>query len=57
MTTINYEIDQAESITQANDAKSLSDQVIKLRNLEDKIVLAENKDIPFVTRQMIEKGR
>jgi hypothetical protein len=42
MTTINYEIDQAESITQANDAKSLSDQVIKLRNLEDKIVLAEN---------------
>ena len=42
MTTINYEIDQAESITQANDAKSLSDQVLKLRNLEDKIVLAEN---------------
>ena len=42
MTTINYELDQAESITQANDAKSLSDQVIKLRNLEDKISLAEN---------------
>ncbi len=41
MTTINYELDQAESITQANDAKSLSDQVIKLRNLEDKIALAE----------------
>ncbi len=42
MTTINYELDQAESITQANDAKSLSDQVIKLRNLEDKISLTEN---------------
>lgn len=39
---INFEEDQAESITQANDAKSLSDQVLKLRNLEDKIVLAEN---------------
>ena len=39
---INFEEDQAESITQANDAKSLSDQVLKLRNLEDKIALAEN---------------
>ena len=38
---INFEEDQAESITQANDAKSLSDQVIKLRNLEDKIALTE----------------
>jgi len=38
---INFEQDQTESITQANDAKSLSDQVVKLRNLEDKIALAE----------------
>jgi len=38
---INFEQDQTESITQANDAKSLSDQVIKLKNLEDKVVLAE----------------
>ena len=26
---INFEYDQSESITQANDAKSLSDQVLK----------------------------
>ena len=38
---INFEQDQTESITQVNDAKSLSDQVIKLKNLEDKIALAE----------------
>ena len=38
---INFEEDQAESITQANDAKSLSDQVLKLRDLEDKIALTE----------------
>ena len=41
MNTINYELDQSESITQTNDAKSLSDQVLKLRNLEDKIIQAE----------------
>ena len=41
MTTINFEADQTEVLTQANDAKSLSDQVIKLRNLEDKILEAE----------------
>ena len=41
MNTINYELDQAESITQTNDVKSLSDQVVKLRNLEDKISQAE----------------
>lgn len=38
---INFEDDQSESITQANDAKSLSDQVLKLRTLEDEIALAE----------------
>ena len=43
MNTINYELDQAESITQINDAKSLSDQVIKLKNLEDKIAKAEEE--------------
>ena len=40
--SINFEADQTESITQANDAKALSDQVVKLRNLEDKIKLAED---------------
>ena len=38
---INFEDDQTESLTQVNDAKSLSDQVLKLRDLEDKIALTE----------------
>ena len=38
---INFEQDQTESITLANDAKSLSDQVLKLKNLEDKITATE----------------
>jgi hypothetical protein len=39
--TINFEQDQTESLTQVNDAKSLSDQVLKLRDLEDRIALTE----------------
>jgi hypothetical protein len=39
--SINFEADQTESITQTNDAKALSDQVIKLRDLEDNIKVAE----------------
>ena len=35
MNQINFAEDKAESITQTNDAGSLADQVIKLRNLED----------------------
>ena len=41
MNNINFEADQTESITQTNDAKALSDQVIKLRDLEDEIKVAE----------------
>jgi hypothetical protein len=41
MSNINFEADQTESITQTNDAKALSDQVVKLRDLEDKIKIAE----------------
>ena len=41
MSNINFEADQTESITQTNDAASLADQVVKLRNLEDKIKSAE----------------
>src|SRR6056300_244032 len=41
MNNINFEADQTESITQTNDAKALSDQVIKLRDLEDNIKVAE----------------
>jgi hypothetical protein len=39
---INFEADQTESITQTNDAKALSDQVVKLRSLEDEIKNAED---------------
>ena len=37
MNNINFEEDQKEAITQTNDVKALSDQVLNLRNLEDKI--------------------
>ena len=39
--TINFEQDQTESLSQVNDAKVLSDQVVKLKLLEDKILQAE----------------
>jgi len=41
MSNINFEADQTESITQTNDAASLADQVIKLRDLEDHIKIVE----------------
>jgi len=40
--SINFEADQTESITQTNDAKTLADQIIKLRDLEDRIKVAED---------------
>jgi len=40
--SINFEADQTESITQTNDAKTLADQIIKLRDLEDKIKVVED---------------
>jgi hypothetical protein len=42
MSNINFEADQTESITQTNDAASLADQVVKLRDIEDKIKVAED---------------
>ena len=41
MSNINFEADQAESITQTNDASSLAEQVVKLKNIEDQIKIAE----------------
>ena len=41
MSKINYEEDRTQSITQADTAKSLSDKVIELKNLEDEIENAE----------------
>jgi hypothetical protein len=41
MSNIDYEKDRVESVTQADTAKSLSDKVIELKNLEDEIENAE----------------
>ena len=35
MSNINFEADQREDLNSVNDAKSLSDQVVKLKQLED----------------------
>jgi hypothetical protein len=41
MSKINYEEDRVQSVTQADDAKTLSDKVIELKNLQDEIENAE----------------
>ena len=50
MSDINFEEDRKESLVAVNEAKELSDQVIKLRSLEDEIV-AEEKKIKELKRQ------
>ena len=50
MSDINFEEDRKESLGAVNEAKELSDQVIKLRSLEDEIV-AEEKKIKELKRQ------
>ena len=42
MNQINFEQDKTEAINQTNDVKSLSEQVLKLRNLEDQIKNTED---------------
>ena len=42
MQNINFEQDQTESFSNINDAKVLSEQVVKLKILEDKILKAED---------------
>ena len=41
MSKINFEEDRIQSVTQADTAKTLSDKIIKLKNLEDEIENAE----------------
>ena len=48
--SINFEEDRKESLGAVNEAKELSDQVIKLRSLEDEIV-EEEKKIKELKRQ------
>ena len=43
MSDINFEEDRKESLGAVNEAKELSDQVIKLRSLEDEIVEEDKK--------------
>ena len=37
MSNINFEQDQRQDLNSVNDAKSLSDQVVKLKELEDEL--------------------
>ena len=41
--TIDFEQDQREDLDSVNDAKSLSDQVVKLKTLEDDLLQKENE--------------
>ena len=50
MSDINFEEDRKESLGAVNEAKELSDQVVKLRSLEDEIA-AEEKKIKELKRQ------
>ena len=51
MNNINFEEDQKEAITQTNDVKALSDQVLNLRNLEDRIKEKEAELISAISQQ------
>ena len=43
MNNIDFDKDQSEAITQTNEVKALSDQVLNLRNLEDQIKQKETE--------------
>ena len=43
MSNINFEADQREDLNSVNDAKSLSDQVVKLKQLEDDLEQKEKE--------------
>ena len=59
MTQIDFEKDQAEAITQTNEVKALSDQVLNLRDLEDKLKQKEDelkklkKDLNIISGEVI----
>ena len=52
MNNINFEKDRVDSVTQIDSTKTLSDDVIKLRNLEDQIAASEDH-----TKTLKEKAR
>ena len=59
MNQIDFEKDQAEAITQTNEVKALSDQVLNLRDLEDKLKQKEvelqklKKDLSIISGEVI----
>jgi len=59
MNNIDFEKDQTEAITQTNEVKALSDQVLSLRDLEDRIRQKETevkklkKDLDIVSGEII----
>jgi len=59
MNSIDFEKDQAEAITQTNEVKALSDQVLSLRDLEDRIKEKDNelkklkKDLNIISGEVI----
>ena len=56
---INFEQDKQDSLTKVNDAKSLSDQVLKLKAMEDDLTAKEDaikklkKDIDVISGEVI----
>ena len=52
MNNINFERDRVDSVTQIDSTKTLSDEVIKLRNLEDQVKASEEH-----TKALKEKAR
>ena len=56
---INFEQDKQDSLTKVNDAKSLSEQVVKLQSMEEDLVKQEErlkkikKDIEVMSREVI----
>ena len=52
MNNINFEKDRIDSVTQIDSTKTLSDEVIKLRNLEEQIATSEDH-----TKTLKEKAR
>ena len=59
MNNIDFEKDQSEAITQTNEVKALSDQVLNLRDLEDKLKQKEvelnklKKDLNIISGEVI----
>ena len=52
MSNINFEEDQREDLNSVNDAKSLSDQVIKLKKLKKDIEVISGEVIPTMMQEM-----